>query len=77
MDRSEFSILKDQKNYKRHPWETFRKNVLHTFLKQAKINFPIKRIVDYGSGDAYVIHTLVEKGFADEYIAKLNTKRHI
>ena len=38
-------------------------------MKQAKINFPIKRIVDIGSGDAYVIHTLVNKGFAEEYIA--------
>jgi hypothetical protein len=69
MDISEFSRLKDQKNYQRHPWEMSRKNVLHTFLKQSKINFPIDRIVDIGSGDAYVIHTLVEKGYAKEYFA--------
>lgn len=69
MDLSEFSRLEDKANYQRHPWETSRKNVLHTFLKQAKINFPIDRIVDIGSGDAYVIHTLVDKNLAKEYYA--------
>lgn len=69
MDLSEFSRLKNQKEYQRHPWETSRKNVLHTFLNQSKIQFPVDRIVDIGSGDAYVIHTLVEKGLAKEYFA--------
>jgi len=69
MDLSEFSRLEDKANYQRHPWETSRKNVLHTFLKQAKIKFPMDRIVDIGSGDAYVIHTLVNKNFAKEYYA--------
>ena len=69
MDISEFSRLENKANYNRHPWETSRKNVLHTFLKQANIQFPIDRIVDIGSGDAYVIHTLVEKNLAKEYYA--------
>ncbi|RAR49716.1 methyltransferase domain-containing protein [Flavobacterium lacus] len=69
MDLTEFSRLQDKTNYQRHPWETSRKNVLQTFLNQARINFPIERIVDIGSGDAYVIHTLVEKGLAKEYYA--------
>jgi hypothetical protein len=69
MDISEFSRLENKNNYRRHPWETSRKNVLHTFLKQSKINFPIDRIVDIGSGDAYVIHTLVEKKMAKSYFA--------
>jgi hypothetical protein len=69
MDLSEFSRLEDKANYQRHPWETSRKNVLLTFLNQAGINFPIDRIVDIGSGDAYVIHTLVEKKLAKEYYA--------
>ena len=69
MDISEFSRLKDKGNYNRHPWETSRKNVLHTFLKQSKIKFPIQRIVDIGSGDAFVIHTLVDKNLAKEYYA--------
>lgn len=69
MDISEFSRLDNQGSYLRHPWETSRKNVLHTFLKQSKIKFPVERIVDIGSGDAYVIHTLLEKGLAKEYFA--------
>lgn len=69
MDISEFSRLNNKSNYNRHPWETSRKNVLHTFLKQSVISFPIDRIVDIGSGDAYVIHTLVEKKYAKEYFA--------
>lgn len=69
MDISEFSRLEDKGKYNRHPWETSRKNVLHTFLKQAKIKFPTERIVDIGSGDAYVIHTLLEKKMANKYFA--------
>ncbi|KQS52730.1 MAG: hypothetical protein KAF41_06510 [Flavobacterium sp.] len=69
MDISEFSRLNNKNKYSRHPWETSRKNVLHTFLKQAKIPFTIDRIVDIGSGDAYVIHTLVEKKLAKKYFA--------
>lgn len=69
MDISEFSRLDSKSNYNRHPWETSRKNVLHTFLKQSKIQFPIQRIVDIGSGDAYVIHTLLEEDLAIEYFA--------
>lgn len=69
MDISEFSRLEDKSKYNRHPWETSRKNVLHTFLKQSKIEFPINRIVDIGSGDAYVIHTLVKKNMARQYFA--------
>jgi hypothetical protein len=69
MDISEFSRLNDKSKYNRHPWETSRKNVLHTFLKQSEIKFPIDRIVDIGSGDAFVIHTLVDKNLAKEYYA--------
>jgi hypothetical protein len=69
MDISEFSRLNDKSAYSRHPWETSRKNVLHTFLKQSEIIFPIERIVDIGSGDAYVIHSLVDKKLAKQYFA--------
>ncbi|WP_293891793.1 hypothetical protein [Flavobacterium sp.] len=69
MDISEFTRLNDKSNYSRHPWETSRKNVLHTFLKQSEIKFPIDRIVDIGSGDAFIIHTLVDKNLAQEYYA--------
>lgn len=69
MDISEFSRLNDQNAYSRHPWETSRKNVLLGLLKQSAIVFPVDRIVDIGSGDAYVIHNLVEAGLAKEYYA--------
>ena len=69
MDISEFSRLEDKSQYQRHPWETSRKNALLTFLKQSGISFPVDRIVDIGSGDAYVIHTLVEKKLAKQYFA--------
>ncbi len=69
MDISEFSRLDNKSSYLRHPWETARKNILHTFLKKSGIAFPIKRIVDIGSGDAFVIHTLLAEGLAEEYFA--------
>lgn len=69
MDISEFNRLSDQKNYQRHPWETSRKNVLKYFLNQTNIKFPIDRIVDIGSGDAFVIHSLLANNFATEYFA--------
>ena len=69
MDLSEFARLKDKNNYSRHPWEIARKNVLLKFLKQSNISFPISRIVDIGSGDAFVIHTLVKQNLAKEYFA--------
>lgn len=69
MDISEFSSLDNQSNYQRHPWEISRKNVLHKLLLKGDLNFPIDRIIDIGSGDVYVIHTLVEKNMAKEYFA--------
>jgi hypothetical protein len=69
MDISEFSRLDDKGNYNRHPWETSRKNVLFSLLKKFCKEFPIERAVDIGSGDSYVIHTLLEKDFANEYFA--------
>lgn len=69
MDISEFLRLNDKKKYVRHPWETSRKDVLHTLLKKSKINFPINRIVDVGSGDAYILHSLIDGGFAESYFA--------
>jgi hypothetical protein len=69
MDITEFLRLKDKNLYHRHPWEVSRKNVLHQFLKQSKISFPIKRIVDIGGGDGYIINSLFESNLAEEYYA--------
>lgn len=69
MDISEFSRLEDKGRYSRHPWEESRKNVLLRLLGKSGLEFPVKRIVDIGSGDAYVIHALQDKGIAQEYFA--------
>lgn len=69
MDISEFNRLDNQVKYQRHPWETSRKNVLKHFLKNTDIKFPIKRIVDIGSGDAFVLHSLLKDNLATEYFA--------
>ena len=69
MDITEFLRLKDQDLYHRHPWETSRKNVLLKFLEQSSIAFPIKRIVDIGGGDGYVINSILENNLAEEYFA--------
>lgn len=69
MDISEFKRLIHKSNYNRHPWETSRKNVLHAFLKQSIISFPIDHVVNIGSDDAYVTYTLVGKNYAKEYFA--------
>src|SRR5690606_12689945 len=69
MDISEFSRLEDKGRYARHPWEESRKNVFLKLLRKANLTFPLKRIVDIGSGDAYVIHALQDKKLASEYFA--------
>jgi hypothetical protein len=69
MDISEFSRLEDKGRYARHPWEESRKNVLLKLLRKTDLEFPVKRIVDIGSGDAYVIHALQDKNLAAEYFA--------
>lgn len=69
MDITEFSRLDDQGHYSRHPWEISRKDVLLSLLRSSEVRLPVQRIVDIGSGDAYVIHTLLERGLAQEYFA--------
>jgi hypothetical protein len=67
MDLTEFDRLFDKENYKRHPWEISRRNVLFKLLTTSEIKFPIKRIVDIGGGDAYIINEIFKKKWADEY----------
>lgn len=68
MDLSEFDRLFDKENYKRHPWEISRKEVLFKLLKSSKIKFPVKRIVDIGGGDAFVIHEIYKQNLAEEFV---------
>lgn len=67
MDLTEFDRLLDKKNYKRHPWEISRKKVLFKLLAASEMKFPIKRIVDIGGGDAYIINEIFKHNLADEY----------
>jgi hypothetical protein len=67
MDLTEFERLFDKENYKRHPWEISRRNVLLKLLAASEIKFPIKRIVDIGGGDAYIINEIFKNKLANEY----------
>lgn len=67
MDLTEFDRLFDKHNYKRHPWELSRRDVMFSLLKNSKINFPVKRIVDIGGGDAFIINEIYKHNLAEEY----------
>lgn len=67
MDLTEFHRLFDKQNYKRHPWEISRKEVLFSLLQSSKIKFPVKRIVDIGGGDAFIINEVYKRNLAEEY----------
>lgn len=69
MDISEFKRLKETKSYPRHPWEIARIKTLLTILKGNKLKFPVKRVVDIGGGDAYVINKLYKENIAEKYFA--------
>ena len=68
MDLTEFDRIIDKKKYKRHPWEVSRKQVLFKLLKSSKIKFPVKRIVDIGGGDAFIINEIYKQNLAEEYV---------
>jgi hypothetical protein len=67
MDLTEFDRLFDKENYKRHPWEISRRDVLFKLLYSSKIKFPVKRIVDIGGGDAFIINEIYKQNLAEEY----------
>ena len=67
MDLTEFDRLFDKENYKRHPWEISRRDVMFQLLKSSKIKFPVKRIVDIGGGDAFIINEIYRQNLASAY----------
>ena len=69
MDLTEFDRLFDKENYKRHPWEISRRDVLFKLLHSSKIKFPLKRIVDIGGGDAFIINEIYKQNLAEEYFS--------
>jgi hypothetical protein len=66
MDLTEFDRLFDKDNYNRHPWEISRRDVMLKLLKSSKIKFPVKRIVDIGGGDAFIINEIFKLNLAEE-----------
>lgn len=68
MDISEFSRLHVTSNYARHPWEIARSRVLISLLSK-DVPLPQDRLVDIGSGDAYVIHVACAHHIAKTYAA--------
>ena len=67
MDLTEFDRLFDKQKYHRHPWEISRRDVLFQLLKTSKIEFPVKRIVDIGGGDAFIINEIYKQNLAESY----------
>ncbi len=67
MDLTEFDRLFDKENYQRHPWEISRRDVLFKLLKSSEIKFPVKRIVDIGGGDAFIINEIYKRNLASTY----------
>ena len=67
MDLTEFDRLFDKENYNRHPWEISRRDVMFQLLKSSKIKFPVKRIVDIGGGDVFIINEIYKQNLAEEY----------
>jgi hypothetical protein len=68
MDISEFSRLEQTSRYARHPWEIARSKVMLRLLSE-KVPMPQDRLVDVGSGDAYVIHVASANKMANAYSA--------
>jgi 2-polyprenyl-3-methyl-5-hydroxy-6-metoxy-1,4-benzoquinol methylase len=68
MDISEYSRLHITSNYSRHPWEIARSRVLLSLLDKY-VPLPQPRLVDIGSGDAYVINRVFQAGVAKSYYA--------
>jgi hypothetical protein len=68
MDISEYSRLHMTSNYSRHPWEIARSKVLLSLLAKY-VPQPQLRLVDIGSGDAYVINRTYKAGVAKSYYA--------
>lgn len=67
MDISELQRVQQNREFLRHPWEIARCSAISFLLKKRKSRY--KRILDIGSGDAFVINKLAEDNISDEYIA--------
>lgn len=65
MDITELKRSEGKTN--RHPWEIARSRIISFLLKKTEERF--RHIVDFGSGDVYVLNQLVQQKKADQYSA--------
>lgn len=67
MDITELNRISAKNPFFRHPWEIARARVIRFFLKKYKKK--ISHIADIGSGDGYILQTLVHHKMAGNYSA--------
>lgn len=67
MDITELNRIKSFASIKRHPWELARRRIIFSFLKKIKASYNV--IVDFGSGDTFLLHHLENKNIAKRYYA--------
>jgi hypothetical protein len=67
VDIIELNKIQDKGGIQRHPWEIARARAIQFLLKRTGKTFD--RLADVGSGDGFVLQTLIQEGFARNYIA--------
>jgi len=67
MDISELNRISSSDKIKRHPWELTRGRIVQFLLKKYSSTF--KTIIDFGSGDNFLLHELESKKLATHYFA--------
>ena len=67
MDISELKRLNLSVSINRHPWELVRSKIVYKLLKSRSSSFDT--VVDFGSGDIFVLHELEQKKIARHYHA--------
>ena len=68
MDISEAAKIKNTGTLKRHPWEIARRDVIKHFLIAQKA-FPFAHIADIGTGDGFILQSLLEQNAARHFSA--------
>ncbi|MBL7764377.1 MAG: hypothetical protein JNL23_13205 [Chitinophagaceae bacterium] len=67
MDISELKRIDETNIRSRHPWELARSRIIYTLIKKRAA--PVGTIIDFGSGDMFLLHNLEQKKIATNYFA--------
>ncbi len=67
MEITELNRIKSTASFKRHPWELARRKIIYSFLIKTKA--PYETIIDFGSGDTFLLHYLEQQNIAKKYFA--------